>query len=80
MLHALHLAALSLVVCLSAVCLGISVHALNHSLGGHDLPSDSFDHFAVAASVLTLLATIPLYVVWRRVTSPELTGSHAASS
>jgi hypothetical protein len=80
MLHALHIAALSLVVCLSAVCLGISVHALNHSLGDYDLPSDSFDHFAVAASVLTLLATIPLYVVWSLVASQWLTAFHAGFS
>jgi hypothetical protein len=64
MLRALHLAALSLVVCLSTVCLGISAHGLNHILHGfRNIPSDSSDHFALATSVVTLLVVIPLYVI-----------------
>jgi hypothetical protein len=60
MLHALHLAALGLVACLSVVCLGISAHAVNFSIGEFDIPADSFDRFALATSIITLLAAIPL--------------------
>jgi hypothetical protein len=81
MQHALHLAVLSFVVCLSAVCLGISVRALYYSLEPYPtLPSDSSDRFALATSVLTLLTVIPLYVVWELVASQRLTTSHVESS
>jgi hypothetical protein len=59
MLHALHLAARGLVACLSAVCL-ISAHAANFSIGEFDIPAGSFDRFALATSIITLLAAIPL--------------------
>jgi hypothetical protein len=79
MLHALHLAALGLVVCLSAVCLGISAHAVNYSFGELDM-ADSFDRFALATSILTLLAAIPLYVAWGLVASQWLTAFNTECS
>jgi hypothetical protein len=60
MLHALHLTALGLVGCLSAVCLGISAHTINYNIGDFDVTAGCFDLIALATSIITLLVTIPL--------------------